>query len=105
LEFSGNASREWRNEEVVNPSIGRIVRYKNTDSEKEFQQGAESVPAVIVRVFSETCVMLTIFQDSNEMTHRKTSVMLGTDPGTWSWPAFDDRDRVSARSDPVSQSQ
>ena len=68
------------------PTIGRIVHYKNTETEKGFQQGADTVPALITRVFSDTCVNLTIFQDAAELTRRQTSVMLGTEPGTWAWP-------------------
>ncbi len=70
----------------MQPTIGKIVHYKNTETEKAFQQDAEFAPAIITRVLGDICVNLAIFQDAGEVIHRKTRVLLGTEPGTWAWP-------------------
>lgn len=70
----------------MKPTIGRIVHYKNTETEAQFQKGAQVVPAIITRVHSDNVVNLTVFTDSGGGVHQKTSVSLGTDAGTWAWP-------------------
>jgi hypothetical protein len=69
----------------MKPSIGRIVHYKNTDTEKEFPPTAELVPAIITGVHSYTCVSLTVFRHS--WTDYKSSVVQGPEQGQWDWPA------------------
>ncbi|MGH9728453.1 MAG: hypothetical protein ACRD4V_07665 [Candidatus Acidiferrales bacterium] len=73
----------------MNPSIGRIVIYQNLDDEKQLQYGAESVPAVIVRVHSRSVVNLAIFVDNSAVTMRKTSVEFGGAQGHWRWPVIE----------------
>lgn len=70
----------------MKPTIGRIVHYRNTETEAQFQNGAQVVPAIITRVHSDNAVNLTVFTDSGGGVHQKTSVSLGTGAGTWAWP-------------------
>lgn len=76
---------------MTTPTIGRIVHFivpglKGKDAER---------PAIIVRVWSETCVNLHVFADgANDHESAladggwKTSVCLDDkkNPGTWHWP-------------------
>jgi hypothetical protein len=67
------------------PSIGRIVTYRPA------AEGDQPVPAMIVRVWSDTCVNLRVFSDSapGPDDHRR-SVVLAENPDQrdrWSWPA------------------
>lgn len=72
---------------VPKPSIGRIVIYKVSSEDKTGvgHNNAEAVPAVIVRVWSDTCVNLHVLTDGPN-TLWKTSVSLGDGPSQWSWP-------------------
>ena len=60
-------------------TIGRIVIYK-VDSVTE-------LPAVMVAVFGPTCANLRVLTDGPDSPAWKTSVLEGTEPGTWHWPA------------------
>jgi hypothetical protein len=62
----------------MKPTIGRIVHYQTADG--------DTLPAMIVRVHSDTCVNLKVFQDSTESSRHETSVIKGTSPRTWAWP-------------------
>jgi hypothetical protein len=64
-------------------SLGRIVIYAPTDSERS--NGANSLPAMIVRVWSDICVNLKVFADGDH-SYWKTSVTQGTAQGQWMWP-------------------
>lgn len=63
----------------MKPSVGRIVHYVNT-------QG-EHCAAIVTRVFSDTCVNLTVFGSDN-MTYGFTSILFneGATAGSWHWP-------------------
>ena len=76
-------------ETVKMPSVGRIVHYhvSETDSPEMRSNYAETLPAIIVQVWGETTVNLKVFTDG-PVDVWKTSVMLGDDPGHWSWPVY-----------------
>lgn len=68
----------------MKPTIGRIVIFnEGTETSPDF-------PAIIVRVFSDTCVNLHVFRDDGGSSLR-TSVLLAV-PGqeqtgmNWRWP-------------------
>lgn len=69
-------------------SIGRIVHYRNTATEGTYQNGAEVVPAMIVRVHNDEVVNLAIFHDAQGPNARKTGVVRGSQPGQWDWPGI-----------------
>lgn len=67
------------------PSVGRIVLVSDTPE----SNGITEHPAIINRVWSETCVNVTVFPDAGT-PYAKTSVVLSED-GTaqmhsWRWP-------------------
>ena len=87
---------------IVMPTVGRIVLYRPRNPNHPFLPGystpadgsaldasshnyAEVVPAVIVRVWSPSCVNLKVFADG-PATPWHTSVNFGDQPGQWSWP-------------------
>lgn len=77
----------------MNPTIGRIVHYRPTASEREAWAELgnpigddQLLPAVIVRVWSDECVNLRVFLDGNESPW-VTSATHGTDECNWRWPA------------------
>lgn len=89
------------------PTVGRIVHYRvgGTDETPDVR------PAMVVRVWSATCVQLQVFLDGSNDAHRtivsgsgepvpmftghetlrglawRTSVALGDSVGEWRWPA------------------
>ena len=68
------------------PTIGRMVLFHA--SGEQSPSDCTDHPAVITRVFSETCVNLMTFPDCGSPTVR-TSVPLLEEPGEtyrWSWP-------------------
>lgn len=73
----------------MKPSIGRIVIYKYADSEKcQHTNGSEECPAIIVRVWSDTCVNLKLLEDGQQNSWKTsvlTSELAGT-AGQWRWP-------------------
>lgn len=69
------------------PSVGRIVVYRPHEN----GPAGDPIPAVIVRVWSDTCVNLRLFRDSapGPDDHRR-SVVLADSPDqvdAWHWPA------------------
>ena len=81
----------------MKPTIGRIVHYTfpntfaGTGQSREGQ--SRTVPAIIVAVWSDTCVNLRVFQDGEHPPLWKTSVVLkqSEDDLTceyWEWPAI-----------------
>lgn len=73
---------------LLRPSLGRIVIYKLGGSDDPtVNNGATECAAMIVRVWSDTCVNLQLMLDGTNMSW-KTSVLLGDQPGQWSWPKF-----------------
>lgn len=70
----------------MKPTIGRIVIYKYGDHEKcAHVNGAEQCPAVIVRVWTDTCVNLKLIEDGPQNSW-KTSVSMGDVKTNWQWP-------------------
>lgn len=72
----------------MKPSIGRIVIYRFRPG--SYNNGAAEAPAVVVRVWSDSCVNLKILMDG-PFDYWKTSILQeqavgGTTPGTWHWP-------------------
>ncbi len=71
------------------PTVGRIVHYHPTEAEKQQIGGgntdADPLPAVIVRVWSDTCINLKVLTDGpNDLWI--TSAMLDGGAHTWEWP-------------------
>lgn len=70
----------------MQPSLGRIVLFRS-----ELSNGSHEHPAVINRVWSDTCVNLTVFPDCGAPVS-KTSVVLneslteGDQSFAWRWP-------------------
>lgn len=71
----------------MTPTIGRVVIYSFVSKAEAdvASNGAAEVPAVIVRVWSDTCVNLKVLTDGTYDLW-KTSVSLGDLPGQWRWP-------------------
>jgi hypothetical protein len=64
----------------MKPSIGRIVHFVASEGH---------APAIITRVFSDTCVNLRVFRDNGQTPDHYTSVSLdekGEQSFTWHWP-------------------
>lgn len=78
-------------EKAMKPTIGRIVIYRFTDQEKELKDGkspvngADEAPAMVVRVWGESCVNLKVILDG-EGTLWATSRNNGEGSGNWRWP-------------------
>jgi hypothetical protein len=72
----------------VKPSVGRIVL---VPADPAKNNGANVAPAIITRVWSDTCVNLRVLLDSDETTWR-TSVVFVNDLAAaehthvWAWP-------------------
>lgn len=79
------------------PSIGRIVIYKVTQSDKDlWREGnvkchttniVDELPAMIVQVWSDTCVNLKVELDGLGQMW-KTSITEGDLEGQWHWPVI-----------------
>lgn len=63
---------------MIKPTPGRIVHYYPSGSDNMTVIGAEPLAAIIVGVWSDTCVNLCVF-DTNGIPHQKTSVLLVQD--------------------------
>jgi hypothetical protein len=73
----------------MKPTIGRVVIYTMADVDDPCSRnGATELPAVIVRVWTDTCVNLKVFTDDPHDQWR-TSVTYSETPSgyTWRWPA------------------
>jgi hypothetical protein len=70
----------------MTPSLGRIVLFRS-----ELSNGSQEHPAVVNRVWSDTCVNLTVFPDCGQPIS-KTSVVQnedlvdGNQSFAWRWP-------------------
>ena len=67
----------------MKPSLGRIVLYRGMQS-----NGSNEHPALVTRVWSDTCVNLTVFPDSNSiatMTSVNQDEEMIREIG-WRWP-------------------
>lgn len=60
---------------TIPPSPGRIVLYYPGPSESIARSGGAPLAAIVCRVWSDTCINLTVF-DANGNTHPRTSVTL-----------------------------
>ena len=70
---------------IMKPTIGRIVIYRFAEHERAtFNNSAETAPAVITRVWSDTCVNLKVLADG-PYDLWKTSVMQGDGAHNWNW--------------------
>ena len=81
----------------MKPSIGRIVHFVQKKPEG-YSEGLVHIPAIIIAVWSDTCVNLQVFTDgsnSEGSDHYQTSVKwitsssldeTGLQPRTWHWP-------------------
>ena len=68
------------------PSIGRIVLFRSAPS-----NGTVEHPAIITRVWSDTCVNLTVFQDFGEpilktSVNQNESLDGANQELAWRWP-------------------
>ncbi len=81
------------------PAIGRIVHYSPTLSDEKRMEAAQllnkgcngnksKLPAIIVAVWSDTCVNLRVLCDG-DLTLWNTSVNKGDDTGQWNWPVIE----------------
>lgn len=67
----------------MNPTIGRIVHFHSTPSEKHPEE--KDFAAIITDVYEDNKVNLTCFLPSGALFFRK-NVEEGTGHGQWSWP-------------------
>lgn len=72
---------------MQSPKVGRIVLFKSMDRKETSDHGNDGeVPAIITRVFSETCVNLKVLRDG-EVDRWFTSVVRDQVGGrSWRWP-------------------
>jgi hypothetical protein len=95
----------------MKPTIGRIVNYKLNQEDKSLLSNAfmivsdtiegqqlvydgsgrsnnnqDELPAIIVSVWSDTCINLQVFVDGNTGILWKTSINQGNEAGQWNWP-------------------
>ena len=67
----------------MKPSIGRIVLFHGFDS-----NGSKEHPAIITRVWTDTCVNLSVFADYGGLTLKSSAIQdeeMKQDFG-WRWP-------------------
>lgn len=74
------------------PTIGRIVIYNTTEAQrKEFEKNnenqAKQLPAIIVAVWSNSCVNLKVITDGKNDLWVTSSVQ-GEQDGNWNWPTI-----------------
>lgn len=60
------------------PSIGRIVTYNDPEH--------GLCAALVVKVWSDTCVNLHVFRPDSGCTDFRSSVLWGGAAGQWDWP-------------------
>jgi hypothetical protein len=84
----------------MKPTIGRIVLYKLTAEDMatiaasgsvtgRYNNIPESLPAIIVNVWSDICVNLQVFIDGHTSMIWKTSINQGDGLGQWNWPVIE----------------
>lgn len=83
----------------MKPTIGRIVTYNTTqgqrDQMKAFSDAGVSqnvqlqLPAIIVAVWSETCINVKVFVDGKGPDLWLTSINKGDGEGQWNWPVIE----------------
>ncbi len=68
------------------PSVGRIVHFNFPQHEAiVLNNNLKVAPAIIVRVWSDTCVNLKVLTDGVHDIW-KTSIDQGDQPNQWNWP-------------------
>jgi hypothetical protein len=77
----------------MKPTIGRIVIYNTTEEERAIMREnscnvQEKLPAIIVYVWSESCVNLKVFLDGVR-DFWITSSLNGDGPRNWNWPVIE----------------
>ena len=82
----------------MTPTIGRIVIYNATDTDKAKMEASQKVlggcniqeklPAIIVAVWSDTCVNLKVICDGN-LELWVTSSLQGDAPMNWNLPVIE----------------
>lgn len=82
----------------MKPTIGRVVIYNTTEADQAKMRAAgtlnggcnvqDKLPAIIVAVWSETCVNLKVIADGN-LDLWVTSANQGDALGNWDWPVIE----------------
>lgn len=69
-------------------TIGRFVIYKvrDDDAPELRHNSAKQLPAIVVAVHGDHCANLRILTDGPDSPVWKSSVLEGTEVGTWNWP-------------------
>jgi len=90
----------------MKPTIGRIVIYKLTTALKEQLREnnkgewlvniQDTLPAMIVAVWNDTCVNLKVFVDGHIKDLWITSAVQGDQEGQWNWPKIDNEVKHNA---------
>ncbi len=87
-------SRQKINLVNMEPTIGRIVKYKPTKQDKEVMKTHQNLtgcnimdelPATIVSVHGENCINVKVHLDGNAPDLWKTSIEHGDEAGQWDW--------------------
>lgn len=88
----------------MKPTIGRVVIYKTTEEDKDYFRSltqkwqtinvSDQLPAMIVAVWSDTCINVQVMLDGVQSTMWKTSVNQGDVEGQWSWPIIEHKQGV-----------
>lgn len=81
------------------PTIGRIVIYNTTEKERlHMKSNSEAgipqnsqlyLPAIIVAVWSDTCINIKVHIDGFGTDLWRTSVSQGDGEGQWNWPKIE----------------
>ena len=81
----------------MKPTIGRIVIYNTTETEREalpkigINNVQKQLPAVIVAVWGDTetpAINVKVFVDGTHGDLWKTSIQNGDGEGQWNWPVI-----------------
>ncbi len=74
---------------MTKPTIGRVVHYTQPD-DQEPRNATRVHPAMITRVWNDTCVNLVVFFDAGS-PQALTSVtkLPGYNGGGWDWPRIE----------------
>lgn len=72
----------------MKPTVGRIVHYR-VSAHLQAASAGEVRAAIVTRVWSDTCVNLSVFWDASDsatLPQHVTSVVQGSGEGHWDWP-------------------
>ena len=79
----------------MKPTIGRIVIYRTTAEDKDvmrvtgMQNVVAQLPAIVVNVWSDTCINVKVILDGHGLDLWKSSINKGEGDGNWSWPVIE----------------